>query len=147
MTIKFWGAHNQNGYLSNFYYAPFIHNGKRYETVEHWFQSKKFEGTEYEDYIINLRTPKDTAREGKRRDLPLRKDWEVVKETIMFHGLLLKFNNNDKLRSLLLNTKDEELVEDSPYDYYWGIGRKGTGKNRLGVLLMQLRKYYIDMDG
>jgi hypothetical protein len=31
------------------------------------------------------------------------------------------------------------LVEASPFDAYWGCGRSGKGKNRLGQLLMQVR--------
>ena len=38
-----------------------------------------------------------------------------------------------------LATGDEELVEDSPNDYYWGRGRSGTGKNMLGRILMEVR--------
>ena len=33
----------------------------------------------------------------------------------------------------------EPLIEAAPADYFWGVGRTGTGKNRLGVLLMELR--------
>lgn len=50
-----------------------------------------------------------------------------------------KFKYN-KMKQLLLNTGESELIEDSPYDYYWGIGKNGTGKNRLGILLMQVRE-------
>ena len=32
------------------------------------------------------------------------------------------------------------LVENSKIDSYWGIGKKGTGKNKLGKLLMKIRK-------
>ncbi len=36
-------------------------------------------------------------------------------------------------------TGDEPLLEDSPEDFLWGTGRDGSGQNRLGVLLMELR--------
>lgn len=140
MAIKFWGAYNANGFLSNFYFSDFTINNIVYPTVEHYFQSKKFEGTIHEFYILHLETPKETAREGKRRDLPLRKDWEQVKEDVMYKALKAKFLQSIDLYEMLMLTGDEELIEDSPYDYYWGVGRKGTGKNRLGVLLMKLRE-------
>jgi hypothetical protein len=114
-------------------------DGVIYPTVEHYFQSMKFEGTGYDEYIRNLRYPSETAREGKRRDLPLRPDWEEVKEDIMYKALKVKFNNYT-LQKKLLETGNKELVEDSPYDSYWGVGRNGTGKNRLGILLMKLRE-------
>jgi|SRR6185312_7786479 len=144
MTIKFWGANNPNGYLSNFYFSHFTINGVTYPTVEHYFQAKKFEGTQYEDYILKLKTPKETAREGKRRDFPLRKDWERVKENVMYEGLKAKFTQNSELRALLCETEEKTLIEDSPYDYYWGVGRNKNGKNRLGVLLMKLREELVE---
>ena len=52
-----------------------------------------------------------------------------------------------KLRELLLATADRPLVEASPFDYYWGCGRSGTGKNRLGELLMQTRAELYDVLG
>lgn len=137
--IKFWGADRPNGFLSNFYFSDFTMNDVVYPTVEHYFQSKKFEGTKWEDYILSLPTPKDTAREGKRRDLPLRKDWESIKEQVMYEALHAKFSQSKNLRELLLNTHKLELVENSPFDSYWGIGKNQLGMNRLGVLLMRLR--------
>ncbi len=32
------------------------------------------------------------------------------------------------------------LTENSPYDYFWGIGNDGTGKNLLGKILMETRE-------
>lgn len=140
--IKFWTNKGQWGFLSNFFFAT-VHLGEFvYLTNEHYFQSKKFEGTEWEHYIRNLSSPADTAREGKRRDLPLRIDWERVKEQIMLDGLRHKFNAYGELKNKLLATDDALLIENSPYDYYWGCGRDGSGKNRLGHLLMVLRSEY-----
>lgn len=142
MSIDFWGLHGSHPFLSNFYGSPFILDGKQYSTVEHFFQSQKFAGTKYEEYIRCLETPAEAAREGKRRDLPLRKDWEEVKEGVMYKGLIAKFTQNPALQIALLATKGEMLREVSPYDRYWGTGRDQTGKNRLGVLLVRLRDEY-----
>jgi ribA/ribD-fused uncharacterized protein len=140
MVIKFWGADNPNGFLSNFYFSDVTFGDIVYPTVEHYFQSKKFEGTKYEEYILYLDTPKEAAKEGKRRDLPFRKDWEKVKEDIMYEALQAKFYQSYSLSQMLISTGDHELIENSPYDYYWGVGRDKTGKNRLGILLMKLRE-------
>ena len=43
--LKFYGIDNPNGFLSNFYDAAFTINGALYKTNEHYYQSKKFEGT------------------------------------------------------------------------------------------------------
>jgi ribA/ribD-fused uncharacterized protein len=70
----------------------------------------------------------------------LRKDWEKVKEDIMRRGVLRKFETHGDIREILLSTEDEEIVENSPSDYYWGCGKDGSGKNRLGVILMEVRE-------
>lgn len=57
----------------------------------------------------------------------------------MREALLAKFTQYSDLRDLLLQTGEAKLVENSPYDDYWGTGKDGRGQNRLGVLLMQLR--------
>ncbi len=36
-------------------------------------------------------------------------------------------------------TGDKILIEHTENDSYWGDGRNGQGKNRLGKLLMKLR--------
>jgi len=66
-------------------------------------------------------------------------DWEEVKDGIMLDALRLKFTQHSELKELLLSTGDEEIIEDSPIDSYWGCGSDGEGKNMLGKLLMKLR--------
>lgn len=57
----------------------------------------------------------------------------------MREAIRFKFTNHEDIKEILLSTGEDELVEDSPIDYYWGIGADGTGKNMLGKLLMELR--------
>jgi ribA/ribD-fused uncharacterized protein len=79
------------------------------------------------------------ARMGRNRTLPLRSDWESVKDDIMREALRAKFGQHPGLKSLLLSTADAELVEHTKNDNYWADGGDGSGKNRLGALLMELR--------
>ncbi len=58
----------------------------------------------------------------------------------MRRALQAKFAAHEKLRDLPLSTGAEEIVGNAPGDFYWGIGREGTGKNWLGFLLMELRE-------
>jgi len=58
----------------------------------------------------------------------------------MRRALRAKFETHVDARDLLLSTGDEPLLEASPEDPYWGIGRDETGLNRLGILLMELRE-------
>ncbi|MFD1424039.1 NADAR domain-containing protein [Laceyella sacchari] len=39
----------------------------------------------------------------------------------------------------MLPTGDELIIENSPIAYYWGCGADGSGLNRLGVILMEVR--------
>jgi len=85
------------------------------------------------------KTPSMSAKLGRSRSLPLRADWEVVKEDVMRDALRAKFDQHPKLKALLLSTGDAELIEHTRNDRYWADGGDGTGKNRLGILLMELR--------
>lgn len=57
----------------------------------------------------------------------------------MYDALILKAKQHPEFKEKLLESGDREIIEDSPYDYYWGCGENGTGKNRLGKMLMKLR--------
>lgn len=57
----------------------------------------------------------------------------------MFKAVLRKFELHAQIREILLSTADEDLVENSPGDYYWGCGVDGSGQNKLGQILMQAR--------
>jgi ribA/ribD-fused uncharacterized protein len=54
-------------------------------------------------------------------------------------ALHAKFTSHADLKEILMSTNDEQIVEQRSGDYYWGCGTDGTGRNRLGVLLMELR--------
>jgi hypothetical protein len=60
----------------------------------------------------------------------------------MMIALRLKFDQNPLLKRKLIETESRELIEHTIKDRYWGDGGDGTGKNRLGILLMKLRSEY-----
>lgn len=55
-------------------------------------------------------------------------------------AVLKKFQTHADLQEIMLSTGYELLVESSPIDYYWGCGKDGTGKNRLGQIFMEVRE-------
>ena len=59
---------------------------------------------------------------------------------MMKDGLRLKFAQNPQMLEKLLSTGSRVIVEFSEKDSYWGNGGDGSGKNRLGVLLMEIRE-------
>ncbi len=138
-TILFYRQNDPYGEFSNFSAHSFKLEGKVWPTSEHYFQAQKFAGTEHEETVRNAKTPSISAKLGRSRSLPLRADWEVVKEDVMRDALRAKFDQHPKLKSLLLSTGDAELIEHTRNDRYWADGGDGTGKNRLGILLMELR--------
>ncbi len=58
----------------------------------------------------------------------------------MYEAAKAKFTQHDDLRELLLKTGDAKLIEHTENDCYWGDGGDGSGKNRLGHILMRVRK-------
>lgn len=51
-----------------------------------------------------------------------------------------KFTQHEELGKLLRETGERKLVEDSPRDAFWGVGKHGTGRNELGKCLMRCRE-------
>jgi hypothetical protein len=58
-------------------------------------------------------------------------------------AVLRKFETHADIREVLLSTGNELIVENAPGDYYWGCGADGSGKNRLGQILMEVREILI----
>jgi ribA/ribD-fused uncharacterized protein len=140
MTIFFYSSHEEPyGCFSNFSRHGIEMDGIWWPTVEHYFQAQKFAGHAYAEQIQHAFTPKQAAEMGRSRKQPLRPDWEEVKDGIMLNALIRKFETHHGPRTLLLGTKEEAIVENSPSDYYWGCGADGSGLNTLGTLLMQVR--------
>ncbi|MFZ5698675.1 MAG: NADAR family protein [Pseudomonadota bacterium] len=138
--IKFYQVNKPYGFFSNFSAHPIEVNGKLWPTSEHYFQAMKFEGTEHEEMVRGAATPMEAARIGRDRHRPFRKDWELVKDDVMRTALLAKFTQHEELRQGLLATGSAELIEHTPNDSYWADGGDGSGRNMLGVLLMEFRQ-------
>lgn len=138
-TITFLSETGPYGGFSNFSRHPVRLKGKTWKTSEHYFQAQKFPGHPQASKIRKAKTPNAAKRLGSSRKAPIRKDWEKVKESVMREVLQAKFTQNEDLRQLLLSTGTTSIVEAAPTDPYWGSGPDGRGKNRLGILLMELR--------
>lgn len=140
MAIKFYKINEHYGCFSNFSHHDFEVDGKRWMTSEHFFQAQKFIGTEYVEKIRLLDNPMKAAEMGRDRRLPLREDWEQVKDDIMRKAVFEKFSQNEEIKMILLSTGKEDIVENTSNDYYWGCGKDGSGKNMLGKILMDVRE-------
>lgn len=146
-TIEFYAENESYGEFSNFARYPIKLKGRTWPTVEHYFQAQKHAGTPMEETIRTANTPMLAARLGRDRKVRLRRDWESVKETVMLEALRAKFSQHAELGDLLLSTGEARLVEHSGRDAYWGDGGDGSGRNRLGALLIQVRREIRDEAG
>src|SRR5262249_14762338 len=110
-VINFYSTAGEYGCFSNFSRHPVYLSGKRWPTSEHCFQAQKFQGTEHEEAVRLCKTPREAANLGRSRKLPLRRDWESVKDQVMLEAVRAKFTQHDDLRAILLGTGDALLVE------------------------------------
>jgi len=124
-------------FLSNFWMKDVMFEGMCYPSTEHAFQAAKTRDHAKRVEIRNAKTCRDAKRMG--RTVLLRDEWELVKDRVMLEVLREKFKDGFE-KDALLATEQAELVEGNTWgDTYWGVC-KGTGKNMLGKLLMQVRE-------
>lgn len=139
-VIHFYRVSDEYGCFSNFAPYPIELDGKRWPTSEHYFQAQKFKDAEHQEEIRREKSAMIAARMGRDRKKPLRPDWESVKDSIMRRAVLAKFTQHEDIKDVLLATGDAKLVEHTEKDAYWGDGGDGSGKNRLGHILMEVRE-------
>lgn len=137
MAIKFYKTHESHGFLNNFKKAPFSLYGHTWNNVETPYQFKKTFDPEEKKAFFEAKTPREARDLGQK--VTIRPDWDQARLFIMYECVRAKFEQNLDLKEQLLATGDEELIEDSPIDYYWGCGADGSGKNMLGKVLMFVR--------
>jgi ribA/ribD-fused uncharacterized protein len=139
MALKFYKLKDPGGYMSNYYKARFYIYYRWWDTVEHAYQAQKCAlGSEY-DAIHQTKKANDARLLGQK--VQMREHWDDIhKDRVMLECVLAKFLQHKDIRDQLMATGDEELIEDSPVDSYWGCGADGTGKNKLGKILMKIRE-------
>jgi ribA/ribD-fused uncharacterized protein len=140
MVIYFYGSDEvPYGCFANFSPHGFDLDGHWWPTAEHYYQAQKFVDPRWAELIRRAPTPKRAAELGRDRNAPLRRDWDRIKDDVMRRAVAAKFGAHADLRAILLGTGDQEIVEDTTTDHYWGRGSTGTGRNMLGRILMRTR--------
>jgi len=151
--------------FSNFYLSPVKIDGFVYPSSEHAYQALKFLGPdqtyrsrEYATIIGSTNTAgKAKILANQKRvggykwktdlnptieayaDVKIRKDWLESRDNVMRSIVQAKFQQHPKLKAMLIETGSLPIEEDSPRDDYWGVGKDRTGKNMLGIILMEVR--------
>lgn len=126
-------------FLSNFYESDVTFRGLVYPSAEAAFQAQKTTNPAIQQSFTRL---KPTQAKALGHRIGLRRDWGRVKDAVMLEVVLAKFESNPYLISKLCETGTSQLIEGNTWgDHYWGVCH-GTGENRLGYTLMQVRNWY-----
>lgn len=150
-VLEFSAEHR---WLSNFWEAPIELSAFRqhwsFASTEHVFQMAKLEHTRFDmadqqelfEEVAALETPGQSKRFGRRIPELDVDSWNAARDRAMARALKAKFTQHADLREKLLGLEGYYLEEGNHWgDRYWGVD--GTGKNRLGELLMGLRDRWL----
>ena len=159
--LFFWGHYasfekNPKVCLSQWDYSPFYEEEIFFPTAEHYMMYKKamlFGDEDTAVMILKADMPKSAKFYGRKVKNFNDEVWNAHKFSIVRKGNLLKFTQHPKLGEYLLSTAPALLVEASPYDSIWGIGKSvqdpsiddtgDWGENLLGKALTLVRSSLI----
>ena len=151
LEIKFCSPTGKWWFLSP--YAEFPINievdGKFYTfpTVEHYYQAMKFYATDERfNTILHLKNPDEARLITKTQAYKInrRLDFDKHKFDIMEKGLRAKFTQNPQAAEMLKATKNAVLIKSCEMCYKCGFGI-GSGQNRMGKILMQIREELLSL--
>ena len=149
----FWKATGEFGEFSQWFYSPFVYNGKRFETAKQFMMYMKaatFGDSAIASRILNTpwAHPGEHRKMGRSVKAFNNERWNRESMRIVIVANILKFTQNEELMMSLLSTTGTILVEVSPTDKLWDIDFDAEtvadnlglwGENRLGQALMWTR--------
>ena len=145
--VTFLKTNTHFGALSNMAGGfPLSVSGIKIRTSEALYQACRFPHLpDVQRLIIEQRSPMTAKMKSKPYRKNSRQDWDQVRVKIMRWCLRVKLAQNwQTFSSLLLETGDRPIVEESRKDAFWGANpidrRSLVGRNVLGRLLMELRE-------
>lgn len=144
--------HSAHSPLSNFHPSPIVIDGRYYPTAEHFFQSEKCRAMNDTDSATRvMETPYPLEAKRATSHITETPEWMQCRDQVMTTVVKCKFDQNEKLRKMLLATGGKELNE-ATNDYHFGIGAalhsrtmrdlSYTGSNKLGLILAEIRDGY-----
>lgn len=143
-----------SGPFSQWYKAPMQINGMTFNCCEQWMMYNKaimFGDMETANAIMANSNPREQKMLGRQVKGFNDDIWMQTAFDIVVQGNMAKFSQNPDLLAYMIETKDLEIVEASPYDTRWGIGMYETdegiedpanwrGENLLGKAIMVARE-------
>ena len=142
------------GVFSQWAPSPFIDkDGLRWENMEQFFmamKAKTFNDKKTYDLLRKTSSPKSCKALGRQVSSFNESKWKKKSMMVAYVGNMMKYNQNEDLKALLLGTGERPLYESSPRDFVWGIGLTAVdaatippsqypGANCLGKTLMKVR--------
>ncbi len=114
---------------------------RTFPTLEHGYHYRKFSDglPEIAEQIVVAPSPWAAMQIERQNKDKRRKDWQAVKLGIMEELVRAKVAQNQDVQECLRKTGTKLVVENSPWDSYWGYGEDGNGQNQMGLLLMKVR--------
>lgn len=140
MAIYFYKQYGELGYLANYSEHGFELYGKYWPTVEHFYQAQKFDDEQLKEKIRLSPTAKMASQIGRDKNNKLKDNWSEIKRDVMLEGVLAKFRAHPDILKKLIETGNEEIIENTDIDYYWGCGENKTGRNEFGKILVKVRE-------
>lgn len=141
-VIRFYRATGQYGFMSNLFKVSVEFEGRTFPTSEHAYQFGKFRNPDAAEWAMQAPKPHLLAIVAHGLfSFDISEGWNKGRVDRMKAVLIAKFSQNPELARKLVATGEATLVEDSKFDPFWGVGKKGTGKNMLGKLLMEVREH------
>jgi len=140
---KIIGFYEREFYVfSNFSSFQVNWHGKTWPTSEHAYQAAHFIDTDKKlfEQIYHARSAHDAFKIAKANADKAPKNWHDIKIGVMEEIVKLKLEQNPYVKKKLAQTNNLLIVEDSPYDIFWGWGPDRKGRNELGKIWMRLRK-------
>ena len=116
--------HGQLSPYSNFHSAPFIIDGQKYPTSEHYIQYSKamlFGDSIIANAILKADTPYEVKKLSYQINGVNRNEWKEHGYEICLRGISKKFKQNPQLMNMLQATNGFTLGEASNYRL-WGTG-------------------------
>ncbi|KAH9884924.1 hypothetical protein C8Q73DRAFT_660392 [Cubamyces lactineus] len=114
---------------------------KSYPTAMHLLEALRFlpAHPDYAEQVRRCGTPEEASAIASNCRHLWRQDWESTFENVVDEVLYQKLIQHPRLRNLLLDTGDMDLVF-ADHDAFWGEGPVGEGLNHLGRSLMRVRE-------
>jgi len=136
----YFSMYSEDSAWSRYALKAFSLENEMWPSIEHYYQAMKYESAAYSEKIRLSETPQLAAKLGNKRFKKKRADWKQVETVVMTRAVYTQCRTHEEIAQSLLETGDQNLVEDSQFDYFWGCGRDRRGENHYGKVLMNVRK-------